>query len=80
MFMLARRSVTFESDDLDEQYMERLGRANGGRIFDFNNVQPIKNFGTPRGWRRVLWQREFLYTSPTTGTDVFGYAARFERV
>ncbi|OQE21412.1 hypothetical protein PENFLA_c014G10646 [Penicillium flavigenum] len=79
MFMLARKSITFEVDDLDDEYLSILGKLNGGRVFDFNNAPSAKEFGIPRGWRRVHWERLHLYTSPTTKTDVFAYAVRFER-
>jgi hypothetical protein len=80
MFMLARKSVTFEVDDLDPEYLGMLRKHNGGdQAFDFNNVQAVQEFGIPKGWCRVYRDRKHLYTSPTTKTDVFGYLMRFER-
>ncbi|RLL99262.1 hypothetical protein CFD26_106825 [Aspergillus turcosus] len=76
MFMLARKSVTFEIDDLDEAYIQEIKQKHGDLTFNANHVQAVEEFGIPKGWKRVYNERQFLYSSPTTKTDVYGYAMR----
>ncbi|GIK02914.1 hypothetical protein Aspvir_006979 [Aspergillus viridinutans] len=80
MFMLARKSVTFEVDDLDDAYIQGILRKHGDLTFNANHVQAVAEFGIPKGWKRVYSERHFLYSSPTTKTDVYGYAMRYERL
>jgi hypothetical protein len=80
MFMLAKRSVTFEVDDLDESYIQEVKRKHGDLCVNTNHVQTVEEFGVPKGWKLAHKKREFLYNSPTTSGDVYGYAMRFERL
>ncbi|GIJ89500.1 hypothetical protein Asppvi_008442 [Aspergillus pseudoviridinutans] len=80
MFMLARKSVTFEVDDLDDAYIQEIKRKHGDMTFNANHVQAVAEFGIPKGWKRVYNERHFLYSSPTTKTDVYGYAMRYEKL
>jgi hypothetical protein len=82
MFMLARKSVTFEVDDLGQEYIDEIKRNHGDLWFNANHIEAVEEFGTPKGWRKVYHERKYLYKSPhapTTG-DIFGYPMRFERV
>jgi hypothetical protein len=78
MFMLARKSITFEIDDMSQEYIDELKKRYG--LLNSNNVEAMEEFGTPKGWRNVHHQREYLFKSPTTNIDVSGYAMRFERI
>ncbi|CAM1504922.1 Fc.00g025130.m01.CDS01 [Cosmosporella sp. VM-42] len=80
MFMLARKSVTFEVDDLDDEYINEAFKKHGELCFNANHVRTVEEFGVPKGWNLVHKKREFLYKSPTTQGDVDGYAMRFEKV
>ena len=79
MFMLARRSVTFEVDDLEDDYIATVIRKHGALCLNYNNVRAVEEFGVPKGWRLVHKKREPLYTSPTTNSVVADYGMRFER-
>jgi len=78
MFMLARKSITFEIDDISQEYIDDLKTNHG--FSNINNVEAMEEFGTPKGWRKVYHEREYIYKSPATNIDVSGYAMRFERI
>lgn len=80
MFMLAQKSVTFEVDDLSDEYIDDIKRIHGDLCVNINHVRTVEKFGIPRKWKRVHNERVYLYKSPSTGTDVFGLAMRFEKV
>ncbi|PHH71904.1 hypothetical protein CDD82_6275 [Ophiocordyceps australis] len=80
MFMLARKSVSFEIDDMPRSYTDFLLNLCGQLFMNYNHVQAIEQFGVPKGWELVHRSHEFLFTSPHTGHDIFGYAFRFERL
>jgi len=78
MFMLARKSVSFETDDLpDEHLVEFEKRTDGGKMT--NNMQTIRRFEIPNGWKKVLDSPTMLFHSPHFGGDVHGCFFRFER-
>lgn len=79
MFMLARKSVTFEVDDLSEAYITGVKLEAGDLFFNANHTQDMEMFGTPYGWKRVYYKSIFLYTSPHIHVDVYGSMVRFER-
>lgn len=80
MFMLARKSVSFEIDDLSCEYIDAVYKQEGGQFVNFNNTQAVQEFGIPKGWKKVHNERAFLYSSPNTKIDVFGWMMRFERI
>ncbi|TDZ16437.1 hypothetical protein Cob_v010804 [Colletotrichum orbiculare MAFF 240422] len=79
MFMLARKSVTFEVDDTPQEHIDRT-KSRIGCVAIHNNTEPMSRFPTPRGWRRVLERSQLLFHSPNTGVDVHGTFYRFEKV
>ncbi|PHH60288.1 hypothetical protein CDD81_1878 [Ophiocordyceps australis] len=80
MFMLARKSVSFDIDDVPPSYIDFL-RDNHGQLFiNYNHVEEMEQFGVPKAWKLVHKSHEFLFTSPHAGHDIFGYALRFERL
>ena len=78
MFMLARKSITFEIDDISQEYIDEIKKNYG--FSNANNVEATEEFGTPKGWKKVHHKQEFMYKSPATNIDVSGYAMRFERI
>lgn len=78
--MLARRSVTFEVDDLDETYIQAIKEKHGELCVNNNHVRTVEEFGMPKGWTLVHRSSEYLYTSPTNQAEISGYSMRFERV
>lgn len=79
VFMLARRSVTFEVDDLSDEYIGGVVEKHGALCFNANHVRAVEEFGVPKGWALQLREWEKLYVSPTTNGEVGGYVMRFER-
>lgn len=78
--MLAQKSVTFEVDDLSDEYIDDTKKRHGDLCVNINHVRTVEEFGIPRGWKRVYDARVCLYKSPSTGTDVSGLAMRFEKI
>lgn len=79
MFMLARRSITFDADDLSDEYIQKIVDKHGELCFNANHVKTIEEFGVPKGWKLVAKKYGKLFTSPTVGGDVYGYGMRYER-
>jgi hypothetical protein len=77
MFMLARTSLTFEIDDLDDDYISEVKKLAG--VYNENHVATLRAFGVPKGWKKIYDQNHYLYHSPLAKTDIFGYALRFEK-
>jgi hypothetical protein len=80
MFMLARKSITFEIADLGQEYIDEIRNKHGDLCFNANHIEAMEEFGTPKGWRNVYRERKYFYKSPSKNIDVFGYAMRFERI
>jgi len=78
--MLARKSVTFDVDDIGQEYNDKIKRSYGDLWFNENHIEAVEEFGTPKGWRKVYHERKYLFRSPATNDDIFGYPMRFERV
>ena len=79
MLMCARRSVSFEVDDLSKEYLDRINACEGPGWRNFNNKAALRDFGVPRGWTKVLERSAKLYRSPATGLEVGCIQVRFER-
>ena len=79
MFMLARKTVAFDVDDVPPAYVETILARHGEGFRNHNNVIAYKRFGIPKGWKKVLEEDFMLYNSPALGTDVHGIVVRFER-
>ncbi|KAK1982531.1 hypothetical protein LZ30DRAFT_717228 [Colletotrichum cereale] len=78
MFMLARKSVSFEMYDTPEKHIETINKKIGTTAI-YNNTQQLEQFPTPQGWERVFEKRQFLFSSPNSGVDVHGTFYRFEK-
>jgi ubiquinone/menaquinone biosynthesis C-methylase UbiE len=79
MFMVARKSISFEVDELSDKYITSLSEHMNGRVVSSNNMDAFERFGTPKGWRRVLFKKWDLYFSPHFSETVNGRSIRFER-
>lgn len=86
MFLRARKSVTFDVDDLSETYSKGFPAASSekcrGKLeYNHNNVSQAFRFGVPVGWRGVLngWRR-FAYRSLVMGEDVYTHSFRCEKI
>jgi hypothetical protein len=80
MLMRARKSVSFEVDDLSQEYLDRIELAEGPGWRNYNNIEALQAFGVPKGWAKVLEKRTKLYRSPATGVEVSCIQVRFERM
>ncbi|KAK2591912.1 hypothetical protein QQS21_010386 [Conoideocrella luteorostrata] len=81
IFMLARKSISFNIDDLDDFYLDMVRKKRVEFFLNTNHMQTLKDVALPMGWR-VAYQseRQWLYRSPSTLSDVFGILVRFERI
>ncbi|KAM0255246.1 hypothetical protein ACHAQJ_005954 [Trichoderma viride] len=80
MFMLARKAVSFDIDDLDEQYCGFFQKWESQTVIYPNIIATIRAFGVPEGWKQVEEEKHFLSKHPVKGTDVYHVSFRFERV
>lgn len=86
MFLAARKSVSFDVDDLSPTYIAgavtvtQKEEGSSWENFNNNNVAAAMAFGVPKGWRSVVWNsRRFAYHSPHMHEDVWTHSFRFER-
>ncbi|KAG5926535.1 hypothetical protein E4U42_003185 [Claviceps africana] len=80
MFMMARKSLTIEVENLDDHVIEDMENDSGHHLFVENHVQMVERFGIPDGWKLVHKQHGALYPSPSSEGNVEGYIVRFERI
>lgn len=80
MFVLARRSVMFDIDDICPFYMQYILEKLGEGFRNYNHMAAYRKFGTPPGWVKVVEEEAVLYHSPNVGVDMRGVLVRFERV
>ncbi|PLB35189.1 uncharacterized protein BDW47DRAFT_133789 [Aspergillus candidus] len=78
-FVLAKKSITIAIDEIPDTYNEHLRQIGHGHMHSVNHLETMEGFKEPRGWRLVNRQRQYSWTSPTTGDDVFSTFFRFER-
>ncbi|KAI4209227.1 MAG: hypothetical protein LQ351_007806 [Letrouitia transgressa] len=79
MFMLARRSVSFEIDDLSPQYLEEFSKDGDGGWSNWNNMCIGSGFPTPKGWKKVQDEHRYLYRSVHLHSEVHGRFFRYEK-
>ncbi|KAL9601587.1 MAG: hypothetical protein Q9219_002421 [cf. Caloplaca sp. 3 TL-2023] len=79
MFMLARRSVSFEIDDLSPGYLQRFREYADGRWSNWNNTCVGERFPTPKGWKKVQDEYMYFYHSVHLDSDVHGRFFRYEK-
>lgn len=80
MFILARRSVMFDVDDLCPVYIQHVLKSVGEGFRHYNHMATYRKFETPPGWAKVMEEEAVLYHSPNVGVDVSGVYVRFERM
>ncbi|KAI1001782.1 hypothetical protein K3495_g6419 [Podosphaera aphanis] len=80
IFLLARKSVTFEVDDLDDHHINDFTSPNRELCFSSNNIQASRLFGIPEGWEKVCDMKYPIYTSMYTGREIMGIWYRFEKI
>ncbi|EME40070.1 hypothetical protein DOTSEDRAFT_74811 [Dothistroma septosporum NZE10] len=84
-FLRARKSVTFDVDDLSETYIKNFPDASSEKCwekleYNHNNVARAFRFGVPLGWRAVVnGDRRYAYRSLVMKEDVHTHSFRFER-
>ncbi len=79
MFMLARKSVAFDVDDVSQEYIDKIVARFGEGLRNHNNTLALRRFGVPSGWRKVVEQEGSLFYSPSVQIDVRGLMLRFEK-
>lgn len=79
MFMLARKSVSFEIDDLSPEYLDAFSAYADGRWSNWNNTCVGSRFPTPKGWKKVQDEPRYLYRSVHLHSEVHGRFFRYEK-
>ncbi|KAK8096449.1 ATP-grasp fold- subdomain 1 [Apiospora kogelbergensis] len=79
-FTLANKSITISVDDIPDQYNENLKQRGYGFMYSTNHIANMKSFGEPPGWRLTKGERQYSWTSPATGDDVYTTYFRFDRI
>ncbi|KAL8973713.1 MAG: hypothetical protein Q9197_002048 [Variospora fuerteventurae] len=79
MFMLARKSVSFEIDDLSPMYLEEFSKYADGRWSNWNNTCVGNRFPTPPSWKKVQDEYRYLYRSVHLHSEVHGRFFRYEK-
>ncbi|KAH8696127.1 hypothetical protein BGW36DRAFT_359986 [Talaromyces proteolyticus] len=79
MFMLAKKSVSFEADATPAEHIRAFEQRTGGGAL-YNSTHAIQRFPVPNGWRKVLEKPMLLFQSPHFNDDVYGCFYRFERI
>lgn len=80
MFMLARKSVAFDVDDVSQEYIDKIIEAYGEGLRNHNLIKAYHRFGIPPGWRKVVEETRPLFYSPSNKLEVNGIVVRFERI
>ncbi|OAA44029.1 2-C-methyl-D-erythritol 2,4-cyclodiphosphate synthase [Beauveria brongniartii RCEF 3172] len=78
-FAIAGRSITVGVDEIPDGYNAALDEAGFGHMRQHNHVANMEAFGEPPGWRLTLREREYNWTSPRTGHEIYATYFRFER-
>ncbi|KAI6246783.1 putative methyltransferase cpaM [Erysiphe necator] len=79
IFMLARKSITFEIDDLNDSYIARTKGKYGELCYNGNNVNAAEAFSTPFGWKKIYESRHEVFRAPSSGIEIWGIYFRYER-
>ncbi|KAH6642798.1 hypothetical protein C7974DRAFT_110224 [Boeremia exigua] len=86
MFLRARKSVTFDVDDLSDTYINNFPDASSEKCwekleYNHNHTARIFRFGTPVGWKAVVYgEKHYAYRSLVMKEDVHTHSFRFERL
>ena len=79
MFMLARKSVSFEIDDLSAEYLLEFSKYADGDWSNWNNTCVGRRFQTPPGWKQVQDEHRYFYRSVHLKSEVYGRFFRYEK-
>ncbi|KAI1292719.1 hypothetical protein EDD11_008598 [Mortierella claussenii] len=77
-FVQSRHSITVGIEGISDEFNKRLTEIGKEHLHTYDNTPIIDSYTIPKGWRLVHKQREFFWTSPSTGDEVYGTAYRFE--
>ncbi|KAF9274338.1 hypothetical protein BGZ88_003105 [Linnemannia elongata] len=77
-FAQSRHSITVGIEDISDEFNKHLAEMGKEQLHTYNNTPIIDFYTIPEGWRLVHKQRDFFWTSPSTGDEVYGTAYRFE--
>ncbi|KAI1119839.1 2-C-methyl-D-erythritol 2,4-cyclodiphosphate synthase [Nemania abortiva] len=79
-FALANKSIALTVDHVTDKYNKALVENGCPHLQGTDHFEAIEAFGEPPGWRLKKGEREFCWTSPKTGDDIYATCYRFERV
>lgn len=80
MFMVSRKTVTFDVDNVSIDYINSILKCFGEGLRNYNNIEALRRFGTPKGWKKAVDEEISLYYSPSVQVEVTGRLVRFEKI
>ncbi|KAL4985302.1 hypothetical protein BDW68DRAFT_165384, partial [Aspergillus falconensis] len=79
-FTLAHKSITISVDEIPDQYNEHLTKMNLEYMHSNNHVAKMEQFANVPGWKMTRGERQFSWSSPKTGDEVYTTYFRFDRL
>jgi SAM-dependent methyltransferase len=79
IFKIANISITIGVEDIPEIYNKKLISMGYENMNSYNNINIIENFELPLNWNLINKERMFMWSSPRTGDDIYGFFYRFEK-
>ena len=79
MFMLARKSVAFNVNNVSEEYINKIVARFSEGLRNYNNLLALRRFGVLSGWRKIVKDKGLLFYSPSVQIGVRGLMLRFEK-
>lgn len=79
-FALANKSISISIDEIPAHYNENLEKANYGFMYSRNHLANMAAFGEPLNWHLTESKRQYSWTSPATGDEVYTTYFRFDRI
>ncbi|WEW56108.1 hypothetical protein PRK78_001543 [Emydomyces testavorans] len=78
-FQLAKKSITLTVDEIPDEYNQVLHKRGLPHMHSNDQLKNVKAMGEPAGWRLSYLRRQFGWTSPATGVQVYVTVFHFER-
>ncbi|KAF9577581.1 hypothetical protein BGW38_007121 [Lunasporangiospora selenospora] len=77
-FALSRYSITVGIEDISDEFNRHLTAMGKEHLHAYDNTLTTDSYTVPEGWHLVHRQRDFFWTSISTGDEIYGTTFRFE--
>jgi 2-polyprenyl-3-methyl-5-hydroxy-6-metoxy-1,4-benzoquinol methylase len=64
MFMVSHKTVMFDVCNVSTSYISSIVKCFGEGIRAHNNVEALRCFGVPKGWKKVIDEEALMFHSP----------------